>query len=148
MDLHWQHSLSARVARRRYHWAWRSAVVWREMRRKEGTQIAAADVIALENPNPDKLKLELQRGLQLQPFNASELTDRSGGGSFTSHDAATDTGRKPAPTHTIYGGQGNTGKTFNAEHSTFNAEVAVECAQGSSFEDEDENEEEMTNYDQ
>jgi hypothetical protein len=112
--LHWQHSLSARVARRRYQWAWRSAVVRRNLRREEtekekdavaegidssphakpGNPAAGGIEVQLQG-DPDKLKLELQL------FNASGLTDRSGGGSFASHDAATDTGRMPALTQTL-----------------------------------------------
>jgi hypothetical protein len=34
-------------------------------------------------------------------FSAPGLTDRSGGGSNASHDAAPDTGRKPAPALTL-----------------------------------------------
>ncbi|HEV2692159.1 MAG TPA: hypothetical protein VG347_04620 [Verrucomicrobiae bacterium] len=141
------------MARRRYQWAWRSAVVRREMRREE-TQVAVADAIGLELPNPDN---PAAGGIELKfkHFNASGLTDRSGGGSFASHDAATDTGRKPALTQTIYEGQGNPGKTLDAQsrsggtsaelqHSTPNIEVAGVPVLGCRFEDE----REITNYEQ
>jgi len=65
-------------------------------------------------------------------FSAPGPTDRSGGGSSASHDAATDTGRKPAPALTLAANEEGRIKneenwrspakqhsTFNAQHSTF-----------------------------
>jgi hypothetical protein len=58
-------------------------------------------------------------------ISASGLTDRSGGGSIASHDAVTDTGRKPALTQTIQANEevrrnlANQHSTFNAQHSMF-----------------------------
>ena len=71
MNLHWQHSLSARVGRRQFRWA----------RQRRTTGFAAGGGAG----GNDFL------------ISAPGLTDRSGGGSSASHDAATDTGRKPAP---------------------------------------------------
>jgi hypothetical protein len=72
--------------------------------RQSGPDNPAARVMEIKRQgDPDKLKLELQ----LQHFIASGLTDRSGGGSSASHDAATDTGRKPAPTQTIFDDPGD-----------------------------------------
>lgn len=75
MHLHWQHTLSARVGRRQFQWA-----------RQQARKGRAAGLAAGAGAGGNEILIS-----------ASGLTDRSGGGSFASHDAATDTGRKPAP---------------------------------------------------
>jgi len=83
MYLHWEHSMSARVTRRQFRWG----------RRRAAGNAANGGV-----SKPAFCEAEHRQ----QIFSAPGLTDRSGGGSSASHDAATDTGRKPAPAQTRF----------------------------------------------
>jgi len=92
MNFHWQHSLSARVGRRQFRWA-----------RSRARAGKVAGIAAGDGAGGNNLMIT-----------APGLTDRSGGGSDASHDAATDTGRKPAPALTL---------TMNEEGRMKNEEV-------------------------